>query len=84
MQIENVITDNHLYDTIADMGLVMSPTKAIEMARKARPIYRTLPLKDDDINYMCYYGKHFFIHAREMTGHEVWIDDEYIASSRIE
>ena len=84
MQIENVITDNHLYDTIADMGLVMSPTKAIEMARKARPIYKTLPLEADDVNYMCYYGKHFFIHSREMTGHEVWIGDEYIASARIE
>lgn len=83
MTINEVIVDNHLYDTIADMGLVMSPTKAIEVARKSRPIYRTLPLKDDDVNYMAYYGKHFMIHANERAGSEVWIGDEYIAEARM-
>ena len=84
MQINSVTTDNHLYETVADMGLVMSPTKAIEMARKAKPFYRTLPLKEDDVNHICYYGKHFQVHAFEMNGSEVWIDDEYIANARIE
>lgn len=67
-----------LFEFLSEMGLLTSPQGAIDYYRKNYPLYETLPLSNDDVLGVGYWGSHIEIHPRYKDCMEIWIDDTYI------